>query len=126
MSTDREVNWDAGVSIGYDVFGVFDGHGGKQAANFAAKHVLPTLQEELADVTLTSEKAVPEELEAYSQLSAEDKLAWHTQDALVQQLPAALVNTFRKVQEQFHENTQVLLPTISNTYCLSLLWHFGH
>ncbi|KAL0045273.1 hypothetical protein WJX82_002436 [Trebouxia sp. C0006] len=66
-----------GVSIGYDVFGVFDGHGGKQAANFAAKHVLLTLQEELAD------------------------------DALVQQLPAALVNTFRKVQEQFHENTQV-------------------
>ncbi|DBA75361.1 hypothetical protein WJX77_001579 [Trebouxia sp. C0004] len=96
-----------GVSIGYDVFGVFDGHGGKQAANFAAKHVLSTLQEELADITLTSDKAVPEELEAYSQLSDEDKHAWHTQDALVQQLPAALVNTFRKVQEQFHKNTQV-------------------
>lgn len=100
---------------------MFDGHGGKQAASFAAKHVLPTLQEELADVTLTSDKAVPEELEAYSQLSGEDKLAWLTQDALVQQLPAALVNTFRKVQEQFHENTQVLLITSSNTYCLALL-----
>ncbi len=107
---------------------MFDGHGGKQAANFAAKHVLPTLQEELADITLTSDKAVPEELEAYSQLSDEDKLAWRTQDALVQQLPAALVNTFQKVQEQFHENTQVLPITFSNTYCLALLWqlHLGH
>ncbi|DBA81256.1 TPA: hypothetical protein ACH3X2_006882 [Trebouxia sp. C0005] len=96
-----------GVSVGYDVFGVFDGHGGKQAANFAAKHVLPTLQQELAEITLTPDEAVPEELEAYSQLSDEDKLAWHTQDALVQQLPAALVKSFQKVQEQFHENTQI-------------------
>lgn len=100
---------------------MFDGHGGKQAANFAAKHMLPTLQEELADIILTSDKAVPEELEAYSQLSDEDKLAWHTQDALVQQLPAALVNTFRRVQEQFHKNTQVLLIICSNINCLVIL-----
>lgn len=76
--------------------------------------MLPTLQQELAEITLTPDEAVPEELEAYSQLSDEDKLAWHTQDALVQQLPAALVKSFQKVQEQFHENTQVLLITSSN------------
>jgi hypothetical protein len=30
-----------------DVFGIFDGHGGKPAAAFAAKHAMPTLLEEL-------------------------------------------------------------------------------
>lgn len=97
----------AGVSIGYDVYGVFDGHGGKQAANYAAKHVLAILQEELADTALDEDTEVPKELEAYSQLCEEDRLAWYTQDALVKKLPAALVSTFQKVQEQFHEHTQV-------------------
>lgn len=30
-----------------DMFGIFDGHGGKPAAAFAAKHAMPTLLEEL-------------------------------------------------------------------------------
>ena len=97
----------SGVSVGYDVYGVFDGHGGKQAAVFASKHVLPLLQEELADTSVKTDIIVPEGLEGYNQLSEEDKLAWQAQDALVQQIPAALVATFHKVQQQFHEHTQV-------------------
>ena len=97
----------AGCSVGYDIFGVFDGHGGKQAANFASKHVLRILQDKLAGVTVQAGADLPEELQEYSQLSKDDRLVWQTQDALVQELPAALVSTFQEVQEQFHKHTQV-------------------
>ena len=30
-----------------DLFGIFDGHGGKQAATFASKHMVPAVLEEL-------------------------------------------------------------------------------
>lgn len=103
----------AGGCIGYDLFGVFDGHGGKQAANFASKHVLPILQEELAGASLKAESALPEDLLEYAELSDEDKHAWHMQDTMVQHLPAALVSTFRKVQDQFHANTQVCQGSLS-------------
>ncbi|KAL3143652.1 hypothetical protein ABBQ38_002448 [Trebouxia sp. C0009 RCD-2024] len=96
-----------GCCIGYDLFGVFDGHGGKQAAGFASKHVLPILQEELAGVDVKPDAALPEVLCEYTQLSDDDKLAWRMQDAMVQCLPAALVSTFKKVQDQFHAHTQV-------------------
>lgn len=97
----------AGRRIGYDLFGVFDGHGGKQAANFASKHVLPVLQQELARASVKTDTALPEDLWGYTELSDEDKLAWQMQDTMVQRLPTALVSTFRKVQDQFHANTQV-------------------
>ena len=97
----------AGCCIGYDLFGVFDGHGGKQAASFASKHVLPTLQDELAGVDVKSDTALPEVLREYTQLSDNDKLAWRVQDTMVQSLPAALVSTFKKVQDHFHAHTQV-------------------
>lgn len=97
---------------------MFDGHGGKQAASFASKHVLPILQEELAGASLKTESALPEDLLEYSELSDEDKHAWHMQDTMVQRLPAALVATFRKVQDQFHANTQVCQSSAS---CSSVL-----
>lgn len=96
-----------GCSVGYDVFGVFDGHGGKQAANFASKHVLPILQHELAEVNVKAGAAIPEELQDYSQVTDKDKLTWQLQDAMIQHLPSALVSTFKKVQEQFHNFSQV-------------------
>ena len=97
----------AGPSVCYDVYGVFDGHGGKQAAAFASKHILPILQEQLAGVDVNTDASVPEELESFPQVSDEDKLVWQTQDALLQKLPEALVQTFKRVQDQFHEHTQV-------------------
>ena len=103
----------AGSGISYDVYGVFDGHGGKQAATFASKHVLPVLQEELVAVQLKPASQLPEELESFSQISDQDRLVWQTQDALLSELPAALVNTFRKVQDQFHERTQVQSPELN-------------
>lgn len=104
----------AGCSIGYDLFGVFDGHGGKQAASFASKHVLPILQEALAGVNVKPDTALPEIFSEYTQLSDDDKLAWRTQDTMVQCLPAALVSTFKKVQDQFHAHTQVCCAPCNN------------
>lgn len=110
--------FSAGSGVKYDVFGVFDGHGGKQAANFAAKHVLPILQEELADMSLKPGTTLPEALEGYSQVSDEDKLAWQTQDAMVERLPAALVSTFKKVQDQFHEHAKVIITSMVSSLLL--------
>lgn len=95
---------------------MFDGHGGKQAANFASKHVLPILQEELAGASVKTNTALPEDLGEYTELSDEDKLAWQMQDAMVQCLPTALVSTFRKVQEQFHANTKVFYGSATSSF----------
>ena len=38
-----------------DVFGIFDGHGGKQAAAFASKHLVPVLLGELQQGSKPSE-----------------------------------------------------------------------
>lgn len=113
----------AGGCIGYDLFCVFDGHGGKQAASFASKHVLPILQQELAGAILKTDIALPEDLLEYTELSDEDKHAWHMQDTMVQRLPTALVSTFRKVQDQFHANTQVSqgsLSMVHNTLSIAM------
>ena len=37
-----------GVGPCLDVFGIFDGHGGKQIANYAAKNMMPALLKELS------------------------------------------------------------------------------
>jgi serine/threonine protein phosphatase PrpC len=38
----------AGAPTCLDVFGVFDGHGGKQIANYASKNLMPALLKELS------------------------------------------------------------------------------
>ena len=40
-----------------DLFGIFDGHGGKQAASFASKHMVPAVLEELQACLAKQEEA---------------------------------------------------------------------
>lgn len=107
----------AGSKVDYGLYGVFDGHGGKQAATFASKHILPVLQQQLASVQASSGVKLAEELEDYrEQLPAEDTAAWQAQGAFAEALPRALVETFRQVQEQFHAHTKVRRITALCTY----------
>ena len=78
----------------FSAFGVFDGHGGKQAATFAAKNLL-------ASVTSFLDRAKPTEAEARlhkegSRAGSEAGAAapdvdtlrcWMAQDAMVERLP---------------------------------------
>lgn len=87
---------------------MFDGHGGKQAANFASKHILPELQQQLAAIQASSDFKLTSALEEYQeQLSVEDTSVWQLQDVFAEALPLALVQTFKQVQEKFHEHTKV-------------------
>ena len=98
----------AGTKVDYGLYGVFDGHGGKQAANFASKHILPELQQQLAPVPESSDTKLSEALQDYKeQLPAEDMAAWQAQDVFAEALPQALVETFSQVQDKFHEHTKV-------------------
>ena len=98
----------AGTKVGYGLYGVFDGHGGKQAAAFASKHILPVLQQQLTSIQAPCGAKLCDELEDYREwLPEEDIFAWQAQDAFAEALPRALAQTFRQVQEQFHEHTKV-------------------
>lgn len=98
------------------MYGVFDGHGGKQAATFAAKHIVPVLQEQLVSVPLSSDHQLIQKLEEYkNQLSAKDTATWQAQDTLLAALPGALVTTFSQVQKEFFEHTQV--SALRPIYC---------
>ena len=43
-------------SVSIALFGVFDGHGGKQAATYASNHIMPNLLDALQGAKLPAEK----------------------------------------------------------------------
>lgn len=43
---------------GFALFGVFDGHGGKQAATYASKHMAASVSAALLEVDLTDQSAL--------------------------------------------------------------------
>lgn len=87
---------------------MFDGHGGKQAAAFASKHILPELQQQLASIAAHPDFKLTEELEEYQEQLPDGATAvWQAQDVFAQALPNALVQTFRHTQNKFHEHTKV-------------------
>ena len=120
-----------------DVFGIFDGHGGKQAAAFASKHLVATLLAELhssgeADKGGSHPRAAaargsggggvaegvgpgpcdpPEAAEVLgcAEIPAGDKALWRSQDRVSAALPGALCRAFRGVQEQFFNTSKVRL-----------------
>ena len=94
-----------------DFFGIYDGHGGKQAATYASRHlpdklleVLPPASQREADV---AKAEPPPELQSCKKLSEEDWVVWEQQEALVSGLPEALVEAFQKLQSEFFETTKV-------------------
>ena len=95
-----------------DIFGVFDGHGGKQAATFASRN----LTERLLSILMTK-AATESELEDCSALDqlqnsegvdSELWTAWDKQDKLITQLPGSLVESFHKLQHQFFQQAKVI------------------
>ena len=94
-----------------DFFGIYDGHGGKQAATYASRHlpdklleVVPTASQREAGV---GKAEPPPELQSCKKLSEEDWMVWEQQEALVSGLPEALVEAFQKLQSDFFETTKV-------------------
>ncbi|KAK9830885.1 hypothetical protein WJX81_001707 [Elliptochloris bilobata] len=93
----------AGGPASLDVFGIFDGHGGKQAAasGRGGAGVGGSPGMDLGDL----EEAA--ELLSCEQVPEGDKALWVSQDAAAVALPGALSRAFCGVQEQFFETSKV-------------------
>ena len=94
------------------VYGVFDGHGGKQAANFASRNLTDKLLAALEESTRSLEHEEPEstareELQGCSRLEGADWALWQRQDRVIDALPAALTSAFQRLQADFFENCKV-------------------
>ncbi|KAK9918098.1 hypothetical protein WJX75_001295 [Coccomyxa subellipsoidea] len=125
----RDVSVPAsGGNASVDIFGVFDGHGGKQAAVYASKHmmsaVLSALDQHIGkddEDTCENGMCIPTKHapDAVVEVSAEEQLAdcdvvkpeeralWRAQDAIVEAMPHALSDAFQKVEADFFEHTKV-------------------
>lgn len=79
----------------FSAFGIFDGHGGRQAATYASNFLLKGVLAE-ADAPGPPPPEVPE-LEG---LSPEDRAAWALQAALMARLPAACHAAFVRCNEE--------------------------
>ena len=94
-----------------DVYAVFDGHGGKQAATFASRNLtekLVGLLRKSASSDKTS-KGSPDlhKLSFPAELDNEVWTYWESQDKLMEVLPGCLTEAFCKLQEDFFQQTKV-------------------
>ena len=92
-----------------DALGVFDGHGGKGAGQYAAKHMMAAVLSGLKEAPSKAPDASGDlQFEPLQEeLADKDKDAWQLQDAAVEQLPQALSQAFQQVQEAFFANSKV-------------------
>ncbi|KAK9814069.1 hypothetical protein WJX72_000281 [[Myrmecia] bisecta] len=109
---------DVGAAT-FDAFGIFDGHGGKLAAQYASKnlvnHVVGALDgiSPSPDVTAPVEEQLQQLMtkelaDSTSQLVSDvDKQAWRAQDVLVDKLPQALSRGFEETQKDFWSRSKV-------------------
>lgn len=72
----------------FAAFGVFDGHGGKESVNYAARHLLPKLADLLAHPACAPGQQ-PGSMEGGGDAegSLEDRQVWAAQEALLEVLP---------------------------------------
>lgn len=102
---------NAAEAVAMDFFGVYDGHGGKQAATFASRHLLEKLQAALQTAQQqpgsASQDEMPPELQDCPHLTPEDWAAWSSQEHLVCALPQAFAAAFRELQADFFHSTKV-------------------
>ena len=83
------------ASATFSAFGVFDGHGGKQSAVYASKHLLPTLADFIDRAAAPGPQQQPAAAAGAAAAgegegevaSAVDKEIWAAQEALVERLP---------------------------------------
>jgi serine/threonine protein phosphatase PrpC len=86
----------SGPAASFAAFGIFDGHGGRQAATFASNALLKYLAAALDDPALPAPGAplAPGDLPPVEGLPAEDVGEWLAQAELARRLPAALAAAF--------------------------------
>lgn len=90
-----------------EAMGVFDGHGGKGAGQYTAKHIMSAVTAGLKESGVSKSSAEQGESEGsemaglQSDLAGDDVDAWQLQDAAVEQLPEALSHAFQQVQQDF-------------------------
>eukprot|EP00798_Chlamydomonas_sp_ICE-L_P008245 gene8245-1514_t len=82
----------------FSAFGIFDGHGGKEAVVHSAKNMLPMVTKYL-DRLRSEDPSVPpipeqEDAEAPVEVEAADVAAWAAQEAMIDRLPKALHAAF--------------------------------
>lgn len=94
-----------------DVFGVFDGHGGKQAALFAKNHSLvhltSAIKEHVKQEGANFEGDIPEDLKSCSDVHQSVWTEWSQQQKLIESLPNAYISCFKHLQEAFFEGAKV-------------------
>lgn len=73
----------AGGVTAFSAFGIFDGHGGKQACAFASKHLMPAVAKFLDRVRAPPPASLPHVEGAVES----DSACWAVQDAMVERLP---------------------------------------
>jgi hypothetical protein len=87
-----------------DVFGVFDGHGGKQAAVYAAKNLFAEVAADLPNHMTSAGEAGegrPDDPKVLDAVPESVLREWELQDAVVKGLPAALVSGFSSLNEKY-------------------------
>ena len=95
-----------------EALGVFDGHGGKGAGQYTAKHIMPAvtscLKQGGSKAAAQLEPSGKLDLDGLqSDLAGGDVDAWQLQDAAVEQLPEALSHAFQQVQNDFFASSKV-------------------
>ena len=106
-----------------EIYGVFDGHGGKQAAVFSSKQFVNHLQQAVAkqghQENANDQPDIPKELQACAELKPEVWEAWDAQERLVACLPEAFVSCFKTLQDGFFEQSKVPYSSLhSSVPCL--------
>jgi len=93
------------------VYGVFDGHGGKQAANYASRNLADKLLSAICQASKSefeeADCTAREELRGCSKLDGGDWGVWEGQDQVIEALPAALTQAFERLQTDFFEQCKV-------------------
>ncbi|KAK9844809.1 hypothetical protein WJX74_007066 [Apatococcus lobatus] len=109
----RDLQWTAEIKAGgtLEALGVFDGHGGKAAGQYTAKHLMPAVTSGLREGSskMTAQREASEGLDLdglQSDLAGGDIDAWQLQDAAVEQLPEALSHAFQRVQQDFFTSSK--------------------
>jgi hypothetical protein len=93
------------------VYGIFDGHGGKQAANYASRNLADKLLSAIGQADRSDFKdpdsAALEQLRSCTKLDSKDWEVWEGQDQLTECLPGSLVQAFQRLQSDFFEQCKV-------------------
>lgn len=100
-------------ALSLDIYGVFDGHGGKQAATYASRNVtdklLASLKEKLATTgsSLNAASAAKQDPQLPPEVDRSLRDIWGLQDQITESLPESLADTFDRLQEDFFQQTKV-------------------